>query len=46
MGSMISQFIANGDFVAAKAAITQKLETIKEAKLKEFKKAMAAKMTE
>jgi hypothetical protein len=43
---MITSLIANGDLVAAKAAVTQKLETIKEAKLKEYKKAVAAKMTE
>lgn len=43
---MISTLVAKGDLVAAKQAVHQKLETIKEAKLKEFKKAVAAKMTE
>lgn len=40
------EHIAKGDLVSAKTAVLQKLETIKEAKLKEFKKAVAAKMTE
>jgi hypothetical protein len=43
---MISTLIANGEYVSAKQEILQKLETIKEAKLKEYKKAVAAKMTE
>jgi len=42
----VAKDVANGDLISAKKEILQKLETIKEAKLKEFKKAVAAKMTE